>query len=152
MGAVVEKFTIPDAADILDIENGRLREWVSREYIKPDFPSEGRGSRHRLTRWNLYQIELFVYLLRRGLARKLASAIVRNYTPHDLITRSMEQGSSPQQKEFVCVYRTDDSLDHEWYGGSESIPLKHHYQDLYVVNVSRIRQQVDERLAGAETA
>jgi hypothetical protein len=148
----MEKFTIPDAAGILDIENGRLREWVSREYIKPDFPSEGRGSRHRLTRWNLYQIELFVYLLRSGLARKLASAIVRNYTPHHLITSSMEQGSSPQEKEFVCVHRTDDKLDHEWYGGSDAIPLKHRYQDLYVVNVSRIRSQVDERIAKAAAA
>lgn len=148
----MEKFTIPDAADLLEIENGRLREWVSREYIKPDFPSEGRGSRHRLTRWNLYQIELFLYLLRRGLARKLASAIVRNYTPHDLVTSSMEEGSAPQEKAFVCVHRTGDKLDHEWYADSESIPLKQHYQDLYVVNVSRIRSLVDERIAAAETA
>lgn len=143
----MEKFTLPDAADILEIENGRLREWISREYIRPDFPSEGRGSRNRLTRWNLYQIELFAYLLRRGLARKLAAAIVRNYTAHDLIANSVARGSAPQEKEFVCVYRTEETLAHDWYAGSESIPLDHQYEDLFVVNVSRIRQQVDESIS-----
>lgn len=143
----MEKFTLSETAEILEIENGRLREWISREYIRPDFPSEGRGSRNRLTRWNLYQIELFTYLLRRGLARKLAAAIVRNYTAQDLIASSVAKGSAPQEKEFVCVYRTDETLEHDWYAGDESIPLNHRYEDLFVVNVRRIRHQVDKNIS-----
>ena len=143
----MEKYTLPIAAEILGIENGRLRDWVSREYIRPDFPSEGRGSRHKLTRWNLYQIQLFAYLMRRGLARKLAAAVVRNYTATDLIATSVAQGSAPQEKEFVCVHRSGETLAHEWYAPSDAIPLDHRYDDLFVVNVSRIRRQVDEILA-----
>ena len=139
----MKKYTLPEAAAVLAIENGRLREWISREYIRPDFPSEGRGSRNRLTRWNLYQIELFVYLLRRGLARRLAAAIVRNYTPHDLVASSVADGTAPQDKEFVCIYRSAGVLDHAWYAGGDSIPLEDGYEDLFVVNVSRIRQHVD---------
>lgn len=143
----MEKYTIPMAADILDIENGRLREWISREYIRPDFPSEGRGTRHNLTRWNLYQVQLFAYLLRRGLARKLAAAIVRNYTASDLVATSMEEGSAPQEKEFVCVCRSGETLTHDWYARTDAIPLEHRYDDLFVVNVSRIRRQVDATLS-----
>lgn len=143
----MEKFTLPAAAEILDLENGRLREWISREYIRPDFPSEGRGSRNRLTRWNLYQIELFAYLLRRGLARKLAAGIVRKYTPQDLIATSVSQGRTPGEKEFVCVYRTGETLAHDWYARSEAIPLDHHFEDLFAVNVKRIRERVDENIA-----
>ena len=143
----MEKYTLPAAAELLGIENGRLREWVSRDYIRPDFPSEGRGSRHRLTRWNLYQVQLFAYLLRRGLARKLAAAIVGNYTPGDLIATSVSSGSSPGQKEFVCIYRAGESLKHDWYGCDEAISLSRQYDDLFVVNVNRIRRQVDDRIS-----
>ena len=61
--------TLAEAAGILDIETGKLREWVSRGYIKPAFPATSRGSANTLDRKNIYQIALFDHLLKLGLSR-----------------------------------------------------------------------------------
>lgn len=70
------KFTIPEAAKILNIENGRLREFVSRKYIDVAFPASGHGSKNYLSQIDLYRVKLFLYLKERGFNRVESSRIV----------------------------------------------------------------------------
>ena len=74
----MKKFTIAQAALILMIAVGRLREWISRGYIAPFEKSSGRGSSHKLDVQNLYEIKLFDHLLsKRGLSRAKAVNVIR---------------------------------------------------------------------------
>lgn len=78
MGNVKEKFTIPRAAKILGIENNRIREFVSRNYIKVAYPAPGHGSKNFLNRSDLYQVKLFLSLLERGFLRIEASRVTKS--------------------------------------------------------------------------
>jgi|WetSurMetagenome_2_1015567.scaffolds.fasta_scaffold10024_5 hypothetical protein len=71
-------FTIKEAAKMLKIENGRIREWISRYYIIPARPSNGKPSPHFLNQYDLSQIVLFEKLLKFGLNRKKASQFIKS--------------------------------------------------------------------------
>lgn len=98
----MKKFTIPKAAEILGIEHNRLREFVSREYIKVTFPASGHGTKNYLTVLDFYEIKLFLYLLDRGFIRIQASTIVKFLYDY-FRTELFEQ--SKQNLMFVCFKR-----------------------------------------------
>ncbi len=75
-----ETYSIYEVADILSIPNGRIREWVSRGFIKPYSKSKGRGTKHRLDLVNIYGIGLFDYFLERGIAREVAGISVEKFS------------------------------------------------------------------------
>ena len=66
-------FTLAGAAAILDIKTGKLREWISRGYIKPAYPATSLGFANTLDMKNMYQIALFDHLLKLGLSSKKAA-------------------------------------------------------------------------------
>jgi hypothetical protein len=65
-------FSLTQASEILGFRVERLRDWVNLGYIRPDIEATGRGSKNLFTKWNLYRIKLFDYLVNHGLSREEA--------------------------------------------------------------------------------
>ena len=131
-------YTIAEAAAILEIESGKLREWVSRGYIKPHYPATSRGSANTLDMNNIYQIALFDHLLKLGLSREKAAKIIK--VQEDPLNQDKEILVSPlsdskvysdvNQKKSKLIISTSKDLD-----------------DLFVINYKKIKDYVDEILA-----
>ncbi len=92
-------FTLAGAAAILDIKTGKLREWISRGYIKPAYPATSRGFANTLDMKNMYQIALFDHLLKLGLSREKAAKIIR-----------VQEDPLNQEKEIVISPLSDSSV------------------------------------------
>jgi hypothetical protein len=74
-----QKFTIKDVIKALDIPRERFKEWIFRGYIEPSIQkAEGPGSKNLYSRFDLYAIRLFDYLLKKDFFRREASFIVNN--------------------------------------------------------------------------
>jgi len=58
------------------MENGRLREYIARGFIKPKWPASGHGSKNYLNKNDLIKIEIFKTLLNIGFSRKLSAKII----------------------------------------------------------------------------
>ena len=134
----MKKFTIAQAALILTIAVGRLREWISRGYIAPFEKSSGRGSSHKLDVQNLYEIKLFDHLLsKRGLSRAKAVNVIREvkknrFANDNVIICSLEKGMG------IFNYGVKD--------GKTVIETNDDFHDFLVVNYRNIKNDVDSRI------
>ena len=126
--------TLAEAAGILDIETGKLREWVSRGYIKPAFPATSRGSANTLDRKNIYQIALFDHLLKLGLSREKAAKIIK------------VQDDPPNDEKEIIISPLSDSKVYSAVNQEKSeliISTSKDFDDLFVINYKKIKDYVD---------
>jgi len=171
-GDMKTDFSTLDIVKALNIERERLRDWMTRGYVKPSVEAEGQGTRAVFTAHDAYGVALFRDLVGRGFSRERASAIVKLFmkqkgepgskkTSYIIIRESME-GDGVIETTIECV--DSDSSDH-------TVDLKtgHHiprilkdlpmlkdvyYKDdnewriLYAVNFAALRKEVDAALGG----
>jgi len=126
--------TLSEAAAILNIKTGKLREWISRGYIKPAYPATSRGSANTLDMENIYQIALFDHLLRLGLSREKAAKIIR------------VQGDPLNQNKEIIVSALSDSQAYSNVNQKKSklvISTDRNLDDLFVINFRKIKEYVD---------
>jgi DNA-binding transcriptional MerR regulator len=130
--------TIAEAAGLLEIETGQLREWISRGYINPAYPATRRGSANMLDKENIYQIALFDHLLKLGLSRVKAAKLIR-----------VQEQSHNQDKE-ILVSPLSDSKVHSAVNQKKSelmISTSKDFDDLFVINFKKIKNRIDEILS-----
>ncbi len=120
-------YTIPESAKILEIRNGRLREWVDRQYIKPDKPAQFRGDNHRLSETNIFQAKLFQYLIHRGFMRRVAAEIAQQF----------------KNRDFLCVTQKAGRFSYTWYDKNKAITLNPGVEDIFVINMKKIKDSVN---------
>lgn len=98
-------YTLQDAAKILSIDIGTLRDWIARNYIEPYIPSESRGKANLLNYYNLLEIKLFEHLLSCGLSRESASSISRRVHLLENQEEYLEHGENPDElgKELLLI-------------------------------------------------
>ena len=136
-----------EAAETLDIEKPRLREWISRKYIVPAEPSIGRGTKAYLDRINHYQIAVFDHLVRRGISREIASFVVRGLRKTDL-----EAAMARPFPLFISLVSFKDSnFEQSTIFSSDEYHLKLVTEDVQVdfgmiVDITEIIKAVDRRL------
>ena len=137
-----ESFTTFEAAEKLGVRIERLRDWVNRKYIVPDLQqASGRGTKGLFSRIGLYEIALFDHLLACGINRDVVKAMIALVKSHEVI-----KGDSP---DFILHARVseDDGWGTAW-GSDKPLPIKDlgRYEDVYILNFSKIRKAVDELL------
>ena len=132
-GAQIKLYSIYEVAEILGIKNGRIREWISRGYIKPYKEATGRGSKHLLSKRDIFKIKLFEYLLNRGISRKEA---------HKAIVFAPE----PKENQHLILIKSDDDLvagGAVVENGRFQLGLSENYDDVLIVNVRKIEKHVE---------
>lgn len=103
------EFTSPELESI-GIKRARLKEWIALEYVKPSVKeADGRGTKHKFNRDDVYTLFLFEELISQGISRKLAGEIVKEFfyelskftkaiqdgTPYFVISKVAEHGKEP---------------------------------------------------------
>ena len=116
MGA---RWTIFDAAKILEDPVGRLKDWHSRGFIPCSEPSTGQGIAAKFSKADLYGIGLFAYMVNklkfdRNDASKVVMAWMRYFNAQGKGDGSIVIGPEPEAMamelyatELVCVYGPD---------------------------------------------
>ena len=70
-------YTTTDIARV-GTKRERLKEWITRGYIKPSIESAaGAGTKNLFSLWDLYLIQLFQYLVERGFSREDSASRIR---------------------------------------------------------------------------
>lgn len=88
-------YTTTDIAR-LGIKRERLKEWMSRGFIKPSVESAtGAGTKNLFSLWDLYMIQLFQYLVERGFSREDSARRIRWLL---LVGNIANKGSSSMEK------------------------------------------------------
>jgi DNA-binding transcriptional MerR regulator len=126
--------TIAEAAALLEIESGKLREWISRGYVRPAYPAKRRGEANFLSEENLYQVALFDHLLQLGLSRKKAAKIIK-----------AQEDQRNQGKEIIITTLSDSSVffDVNLKKSKIVISTSPDFDDLIVINFQKIIDKVD---------
>jgi hypothetical protein len=138
------KVLTSDAAKGLEIEPLRLREWISRGFIKPAQPSTGRGSKVYLDIFNLYQIAVFKLLLDEELvSRDRAAWIVRMLKSQRLSDWDMKMPL------FLSFYRMMDGYEQAGIFSDVVCNLKLRTQDgdmqtHHIINIGEIILKINQ--------
>ncbi len=92
-------FSTFDIEKGLEIERGRLREWVDRKFVAPSIPANGQGTRASFSLFDVYGVALFRTLVDEGLNREAAATWVRQFI-------AREKTEPDRQKTAYIVFRT----------------------------------------------
>jgi hypothetical protein len=100
-------YTTTDIAG-LGTKRERLKEWMSRAYIKPSVQSAaGAGTKNLFSLWDLYIIQLFQYLIGRGFSREDSANRIRGLF---LVGEIANEVSSSSKK--ISVNNRNAALKH----------------------------------------
>jgi hypothetical protein len=69
-------FLVNQVHDITGIDKQNLKELTNRRIIEPKIPSGGKGVSAQFSRYNLYQIAIFMKLRKMEISRKIISQII----------------------------------------------------------------------------
>ena len=166
-------FTTFEICEKMKIRQERLREWIDRGFVKPSVQSaQGRGTKNLFSQTDLYLIETFRCLIRRGFSRKEAGSRIADlalYRDSPLKLKSVgiiglpkkidepykRVNERPQpwkfKKNVNAPYDAHGDVIYPgvlaWREGEQVvIDFSPDYQmidDVLVINFSKIRKQVD---------
>jgi DNA-binding transcriptional MerR regulator len=125
---------LAEVAGLLEIKTGKLREWVSRGYIKPAYPATSRGTANTFDTRNIYQIALFDHLLKLGISREKAAKILR-----------AKEDPLNQDKEIIISSLSESAVyfDVNIKKSKIVISTSPDFDDLIVINFQKIIDRVD---------
>ena len=158
----MNEFSTFDVVKILAIKRDRLKDWMTREHIKPSIQeAKGQGTKALFNRADLYAIQLFQHLLNRGFPRKQAAKYVNNWRTAKAIMPRLGRAATPDFEEADHLVLT---LGKNPESGKEiviqtiqkkKLSFKEIEEklgsgirpDIFIINFKRIRAFVDQRIA-----
>ena len=129
---IMDTWTLPEAANALNLKVGRLREWYDRGQILPTRPVN-RGETYQFVIEDLYRIKLFEYLCNRGFYRDEVKEIVAGY----------------KNEPFLAVIKTGERITYNWYKKGDAVKLQNE-DDIYIVNLDKIRKSIKFKVKKAK--
>jgi len=149
-------FTSFQAIKILDIKKECLQEWLFKDFIKPEVPATGRGTKNYFSKKNLYEIALFSYLLGKGLSRKEASKILRTnimdpFTQLDKKAMKMLQKNIPFKSisPLLIIYKSGKKyiseaiFDNELIFSVEEDIVQKNIDEIQIINIGKLIKKVN---------
>ncbi len=139
-----------------------LKDWMKREFISPSIQkASGAGTKNLFSRNDVYLIYLFDSLIKRGLARKIASERVKGFAKYLDVAGTW---NDPSQNSYVGFIKRESAASNKMLENKyeheivilsdkcfEKKSLKDliksdRFDDIIVVNFKKIRKQVDSKL------
>ena len=152
-------FTTFEIVKGLKIKRERLRKWLENGYIIHEIHADGHGTKNLFAIWEVYQIELFRYLVDHGFARREAagylqgfniayttSAWIRNFSG---LAEIGSKNISDHEKGilFLKLSRSGDRTYIDFVLGEEYIkltkPIDTNCDIIYLVNMNKIIEKVN---------
>lgn len=97
-------FTTFEIVKSLKIKRERLRKWLENGYIVPKIHADGHGTKNLFTIWELYQIELFRYLVDHGFSRGEAAMYSQGFNRAYITSSAIRKFSASERvgSENIC--------------------------------------------------
>lgn len=156
---IEDLYSTLDIVKALDIPRERLRDWMTRGFIKPSLPSTGKGTIAVFTKADVFGVALFGKLLEKGFKREMAAEYIEMVVGQNLyrglnlilfksiirdgnrVVDIEEQiGKSSLKVEIdakgnarVISGLFENSIDEEW-------------EDIHILNVKNLFKEVDAAL------
>jgi hypothetical protein len=150
-----------DIVKALNIPRERLRDWMTRGFIKPSLPSTGKGTIAIFTKADIFGVALFGKLLEKGFKREMASEYIEmvlsqniykalNFILFKSVIRDGKRvvdiegqvGKGPLKVEI------DKKGNAKVISGSFENPIAEEWEDILILNVGNLFQEVDAALSG----
>jgi DNA-binding transcriptional MerR regulator len=151
LGVEKEAFSTFEIREKLGIKVDRLKDWMNRGFISPSIQkASGQGTKNLFSRWDLYAIKLFQYLIDRGFSRKIAAECISHTISKEL--QMVREVAEIDESHIGFVRWIDDN------GGtivkiidcSLDIPLADYgldgCSDIVILNFQKIKDQVNEAI------
>jgi DNA-binding transcriptional MerR regulator len=82
-----KKFSTFDIVKLLQISRSNLQQWIDRGFVLPSLEkAEGKGTRNKFSREDLYRIRLFQKLHEAGLSQREASENAKDIDFGDIVS------------------------------------------------------------------
>lgn len=163
------EFAISEISQALNIPNERTRQWVRRGLIHPNQPSSGQGSKALFSRVGVYGVALLQKLIDRGFKREPASEFVSIFVAQgfgSVVNQICFWSTMIGEERVVNAHfmagggeltiKIESSKERHKYpfsiGGSGGLEPKEiqAWEDIFVVNIDRLRHEVDMALEGLD--
>jgi hypothetical protein len=156
LGIEKEVFTTFDIRENLGIKIDRLKDWMNRGFISPSIQkATGQGTKNLFSRWDLYSIKLFQYLIDRGFSRKDAAESIKDFICLEWPIFNEALGTDHPYVGFVRTIDDKGKSKIVVRDLSIDIPLADYvgssigkgFCDILVVDFKRIRDEVNAAIA-----
>ena len=172
VGGKVEKWRIqmePEIEDLystldivkaLNIPRERLRDWMTRGFIKPSLPSTGKGTIAIFTKADVFGVALFGKLLEKGFKREMAAEYIEMVVGQNLyrglnliLFKSIIRDGNrvveieDQRGKSSLKVEIDEKGNAKIISGSFERPVTEEWEDIHILNVKNLFKEVDAALS-----
>ena len=156
---IEDLYSTLDIVKALNIPRERLRDWMTRGFIKPSLPSTGKGTIAIFTKADVFGVALFGRLLEKGFKREVAAEYIEmvlsqkiykalNFTLFKSVIRDGKRvvdieeqiGKGPLKVEI------DKKGNAKVISGSLENPITEEWEDIHILNVGNLFKEVDAAL------
>ena len=156
---IEDLYSTLDIVKALNIPRERLRDWMTRGFIKPSLPSTGKGTIAIFTKADVFGVALFGKLLEKGFKREMAAEYIEmvvgqklygslNFILFKSVIRDDKRvidveyqiGKGPLKVEI------DKKGNAKVISGSFEDPIDEEWEDIHILNVEKLRNEVDAAL------
>jgi hypothetical protein len=156
---IEDLYSTLDIVKALDIPRERLRDWMTRGFIKPSLPSTGKGTIAIFTKADIFGVALFGKLLEKGFKREMAAEYIEmvvgqklygslNFILFKSVIRDDKRvidveyqiGKGPLKVEI------DKKGNAKVISGSFENPITEEWEDIHILNVGNLFKEVDAAL------
>ncbi len=157
---IEDLYSTLDIVKALNIPRERLRDWMTRGFIKPSLPSTGKGTIAIFTKADIFGVALFGKLLEKGFKREMAAEYIEmvvgqklygslNFILFKSVIRDDKRvidveyqiGKGPIKVEI------DKKGNAKVISGSFENPITEEWEDIHILNVGNLFKEVDAALS-----
>jgi hypothetical protein len=155
---IEDLYSTLDIVKALNIPRERLRDWMTRGFIKPSLPSTGKGTIAIFTKEDIYGIAIFGKLLEKGFKREVASEytdIVVGRRLRDLnyiLFKSLIRDGKRVVDIEEHIGKSSLKVEIDKNGNAKVIsdhfenPIPEEWEDIHILNVGNLFKEVDAAL------
>lgn len=96
------EFSTFDIVKGLDIQRGRLREWMNYDFISPSVKADGQGTRAVFNLFDVQCVALFRNLIEYGFNREAAARFLKDFTKQ--IEKLDKEKNTPLYTEITYIF------------------------------------------------
>ncbi|MBW1851638.1 MAG: MerR family transcriptional regulator [Deltaproteobacteria bacterium] len=156
---IEDLYSTLDIVKALNIPRERLRDWMTRGFIKPSLPSTGKGTIAIFTKADVFGVALFGKLLEKGFKREVAAEYIEMVLSQNLykaINLILFKSVIRDGKRVVDIegqigkgplkVEIDKKGNAKVISGSFENPIAEEWEDIHILNVGNLFKEVDAAL------
>jgi hypothetical protein len=156
---IEDLYSTLDIVKALNIPRERLRDWMTRGFIKPSLPSTGKGTIAVFTKADVFGVALFGKLLEKGFKREMAAEYIEmvlsqniykalNFILFKSVIRNGKRVVEIEEQigKSSLKVEIDEKGNAKVISGPFENPITEEWEDIHILNVGNLFKEVDAAL------